>query len=213
MILDGRYAVGDRLPAERTLTEEFGVGRSSLREALKMVETKGLVRTDHGVGVFVVSNEKRIPSLRQLLLDEQFTVGDLIEVRMPLEDQAAGLAAGRASAKAKKKLRDLVAQAADADLSDDDFIRLDWALHLAIAKASNNRLMVELAKGLAPLFFTYSHRVIALPGRRASAHRGHERLVDAIIRGDVRQARKAAIEHIREVEQDIQDALVEDTPA
>lgn len=207
LITEGQYALGEKLPAERVLAEQFGVGRSSMREALTIVEANGLIRTDHGIGVFVVRNKQQAPSLSQVLLVDDFSVADLFEVRVPLEEQAAGLVAKRITPAAAEKLKGLIAAAADPSLTDDEFIELDGALHQAIAEATNNPLLVQLCKSVAPLFFTYSHRVIALPGRRERAHLGHERIVTAIVNRRIREARTAAVKHIREVENDILESL------
>lgn len=121
LITDGGFALGDRLPAERVLAEQFGVGRSSMREALRMVEALGLVRTDHGVGVFVVRPEKQEPSASQLLLFDEFTVGDLFEVRLPMEEKAASLAARRVTPATATRLQELLEAASDPHLSDAQF--------------------------------------------------------------------------------------------
>jgi GntR family transcriptional repressor for pyruvate dehydrogenase complex len=203
LIIEGEYAPGDKLPAERVLSEQFGVGRSSMREALRMVESSGLLRTDHGVGVFVVSKTKRRQGLAQILLIDDYTIPDLFEVRLSLERDAAGLAAKRVTPAAADELRDIIARASDPTLSDSEFITLDGELHRAIAKATKNVLMLRLAESLQPLFTTYSHRVIALPGRRAVAHAGHCRIVDAVIGRRVREAKAEAVSHIRDVEAEI----------
>jgi GntR family transcriptional repressor for pyruvate dehydrogenase complex len=212
LIADGDYAPGDKLPAERVLSEQFGVGRSSMREALRMVESSGLLRTDHGVGVFVVSKTKRGQGLAEMLLIDDYTIPDLFEVRLSLERDAAGLAAQRVTAAAADELRDIITRASDPTLSDSEFIALDGELHKSIAKATNNLLMLRLAESLQPLFTTYSHRVIALPGRRAAAHAGHCRIVDAVIGRRVRDAKAEAVSHIRGVEVDIVHHLQHSDP-
>jgi DNA-binding FadR family transcriptional regulator len=68
LITQGVYEVGERLPAERELAERFGVGRSTMREALRLVEAEGMLRIDHGVGVFVIRDSKRPEHGRGLLL-------------------------------------------------------------------------------------------------------------------------------------------------
>ncbi|HEV7823580.1 MAG TPA: FadR/GntR family transcriptional regulator [Mycobacteriales bacterium] len=203
LITGGEYQTGDKLPPERVLAEQFGVGRSSMREALRLVEANGLVRTEHGVGVFVVGTSKRLPGLSELLFVDDFTVPELFEVRLPLEREAAGLAARRITPADVAELERIIAAAADPGLSDEQFIALDAELHRTIAKASHNRLLVKLIGSIEPFFFSYSHRVIGLPGRRVVAHAGHCKIVDAIVGKRVRDAQNAAVSHIREVEQDI----------
>ena len=203
MIARGDYAPGDKLPPERVLADEFGVGRSSMREAIRVVEANGLLRTDHGVGVFVVSTTRPRPDLSQLLMLDEFTVPELFEVRITLERDAAGLAAKRVSAEEAVELEAAIAAMADPDLADSAFVALDADLHRAIARVTKNRLLLKLHSSIEPLFVDYSQRVIGLPGRREGAHAGHCAIIDAVVGGQAREARTAAVRHIRDVERDI----------
>jgi GntR family transcriptional repressor for pyruvate dehydrogenase complex len=207
LITQGEYQLGDKLPPERVLAEQFGVGRSSMREAIRVIEASGLLRTDHGVGVFVVSTKKVLPAMSQLLVFDDFTVPELFEVRLSLEPDAASLAARRITAAEVTDLERILAEAADPDLSDDTFVKLDAELHRAIVRATKNTLLLRLMESIEPLFFTYSQRVIQLPGRRAHAHAGHMKIVEAIIGRRARDARAAAQSHIRDVERDIVEHL------
>jgi GntR family transcriptional repressor for pyruvate dehydrogenase complex len=207
MIGRGDYAVGDKLPPERVLADEFGVGRSSMREAIRVVEANGLLRTDHGVGVFVVNSTRRPANLSQVLIDEQFSVQELFEVRLSLERDAAGFAARRVTAAEADELWRIIAAATEPGLSDAGFIELDAKLHRTIARITKNTLLLRLFESIGPLFVTYSHQVIGLPGRRETAHAGHSAIVDAVTSGRVRDARSAAVRHIREVERDILNRL------
>ncbi|TQM13318.1 FadR/GntR family transcriptional regulator [Pseudonocardia kunmingensis] len=203
MISRGDFKPGDKLPPERVLADQFGVGRSSMREAIRVVEVNGLLRSDHGVGVFVVSNSRRTSDLSQLLVLDEFTVPELFEVRITLERDSAGLAAKRITADEAAELQGIISGMADPDLSDEAFVSLDADLHRAIAQATKNRLLIKLHSTIEPLFVDYSHKVITLPGRREHAHAGHCAIVDAVVGRRVRDARTAAVRHIRDVERDI----------
>ncbi|WP_433605322.1 FadR/GntR family transcriptional regulator [Dactylosporangium sp. CA-139114] len=207
LITRGDYKPGEKLPPERVLAERFGVGRSSMREAIRVVEAAGLLRTEHGRGVFVISDKKARPTLSELLVFDDFTVPELFEVRLSLEPDAASLAARRITAQEGAELERILAEAADPQLSDDAFVKLDAELHRAIVRATKNTLLVRLMESIEPLFFKYSHRVIQLPGRRAHAHDGHVKLCQAIIGHRLRDARVAALNHIRDVERDIAEHL------
>lgn len=203
LIAGGDYGPGEKLPPERDLAEQFGVGRSSMREALRSLQADGLVRIGHGIGVFVADPSQRRDGNAELLVVGDYTVPELFEVRVPLERDAAGLAARRITAPEAERLRGILAKASEPGVSDDDFIKLDAELHRAIAEVTKNPLLVSVMKSMEPYFFTYSHAVIALPGRRAHAHEGHVGIVDAVIGRRVRDARSAAVRHIRDVERDI----------
>lgn len=207
LITRGDIRPGEKLPPERVLAERFGVGRSSMREAIRVVEASGLLRTDHGRGVFVVSDKKAMPKLSDLLVFDDFTVPELFEVRLSLEPDAASMAARRITAPEVADLQRILTEAENPQLSDDAFVKLDAELHRTIVAATKNTLLLRLMESIEPLFFTYSNRVIKLPGRRAHAHAGHVALVQAIVGHRVRDARSAALSHIRDVERDIAEQL------
>lgn len=203
LITKGAYEVGERLPSERILSEQFGVSRSSMREAIRGIEASGLVSSSHGVGVFVVSNKLQSQASPDLLVFEDFTVPELFEVRRTLEGESAALAARRISPDSAAEMERILARCEEPGLSDEEFVQLDIELHASIAKASKNALMSRLYGSLEPLLLEYSQRVIALPGRREQAHAGHTRIVAAITSRQAKEARNAAIAHIRDVERDI----------
>ena len=204
LILEAEYKIGEKLPPERVLAENFGVGRSSMREALRMVEAGGLLRTDHGVGVFVVSNEKvtRLPS--DLILTGNYRVSDLFDARLALEKAGASLAAENISGPEVANLRLILERAGSEGVSDHEFITLDGQLHQAITEAGGNQLLADLSKSIEHLFVVYSHRVIRLPGRRETAHVGHTLIVEAVARGDAIAAENAVARHLADVQKDIE---------
>lgn len=209
LITKGVYAVGEKLPAERVLAEEFGVSRSSMREAIRGVEASGLVSSSHGVGVFVISNTVGAQGHNDLLVFDDFTVPELFEVRRMIERDSAGWAAQRITPTVAAALESIIEQCADPDLSDEEFVQLDIKLHQTIAKASRNDLLATIYGSLEPMMLKYSLRVISLPGRREGSHAGHGKIVDAIVAGRVREARDAAVAHIRDVERDIAKNLAQ----
>ena len=207
LVSNGSYRPGERLPPERELAAMFGVGRSSMREALRSVEADGLLRIEHGVGAFVQERENRDGVGRRILVAGDYTVPELFELRLPLERDAAGLAARRVTEDDIARLMAILAEAGDPDTSDERFIELDAELHRTIAKATRNALFHDVMATMEPLFFTYSRQVMLLPDRRARAHAGHERIVHAIAGRRVREARDAAVSHIRDVERDLVSEL------
>lgn len=210
LIRAGKYDANPRLPAERMLSEQLGVARSSMREALRALEADGLVRVEHGVGVFAVERHRRRSATNALLIGDDYTVPELFELRRPLEGDAAGLAARRITPTESEELKEILRRADNPDLDDEAFISLDAALHKLVITATKNLLMQAVMASMQPLFTTYSRGVIALPDRRAKAQVGHHRIVEAITNHRVRDARSAAVAHIRDVERDIVTYL--DTP-
>lgn len=206
LIGQGQYPVGSRLPPERELAEQFGVGRSTMREALSVLQMAGLLRIAHGVGVFVASASSQTPA-GKLLMVEDYTIPELFEVRVALEAEAAASAAKRITPAEAAALEAILDRAEDARLSDDEFIALDAELHKSIVAATKNKLLGHVFEGLEPLFVTYSRQVIALESRREQAHSGHREIVEAITARRSRQARAAILRHLRAVERDIVEYL------
>jgi GntR family transcriptional repressor for pyruvate dehydrogenase complex len=211
LIVRGDYSVGDRLPPERVLAEQFGVGRSSMREALKVVEADGLLQINHGVGVFVASNQKRprTPGGDLRIIDHA-TVPELFEVRRTLEGEAAALAALRITSREAEELEQLVAASADPRLSADEFVALDAEMHTAIFAATKNRILLQIYEIYRPLFLTYSQRVLELPEWRETAQAEHEQIVRAIVAHRRREARAATLKHLRGVEARVVEHLAHD---
>lgn len=207
-LLAEEYQAGDKLPAEKVLGEWFGVGRSSIREALSLMEAEGRVQIVHGVGTFVTDGPKASANgSGGLLVLEQSTVPELFEARRALESETAMRAAERLTASGEKELQELLGQLCDGKISDDVYVQADVALHSAIARATNNRVLVQLFGSLESQLVEYSRRVIWLSGRRETANEGHRAMVEAILARDQSAAREAVIEHLEAVERDIAHEL------
>lgn len=208
MIRAGTYQVGDKLPSERVLSLQFGVGRSSMREALRSLEARGLVSVAHGLGVYV--NEKPTDNggaAPSLLLLAECTVPELFEVRRALECPAVALAARRVTPSEAAALNETLVAMSREDLSDSEYIEKDAEFHLAICHATHNALLIRIYESTRHLFVEYSSRVISLPGRRKTAQRGHADIVEAIVKRRPQAAQKAMSAHLEAVEREIVERL------
>ena len=157
MIAKGQLKPGDRLPIEQDLMEGFGVGRSTLREAVKSLVVAGLLETRRSSGTFV--SDSYIDYLSQRLSwDLVFTKQELrhiIEIRCALEEQAAALAAERASDAQVAKLVQLVDFISVPGIDPDQAVENDIAFHNALAEASNNPLLLNLFLSLRQVLHGY----------------------------------------------------------
>src|SRR4051794_14326173 len=125
----GEFAVGAKLPNEKDLAQQFGVGRSSMREAVRTLEAAGLLRSAHGSGVFVLTDKpRRAGGIDQSLMGG-FTMSDLFETRMAIESKAAELAARRLTDHHAEVLSSIIAAADVSDIGESDFVALDARLH------------------------------------------------------------------------------------
>lgn len=149
MILEGPLAPGERLPAQRELAEQLGISRASLREALSVLETLGLVRVEVGRGVFVVEPgggaAGRIPEPRWRFAD-RYSQHEVYETRLTLEPRAAGLAAVKSAVGPLAEIGRSVDGMRRAVESGDliAVAECDSVFHRTIVECSGNRMFVEL---------------------------------------------------------------------
>jgi len=202
---------GDLLPPERELVASFGVGRSSVREALRMLEARGLIE-GRGNGTFAVAQltNPLNHSLNLLLEADEADVAELFEIRRILEGESAALAAARRT----RSQLDRMAEAIDGMVaglsSEEEFINADLHFHLNIAEATRNRVAIHLMdaiRGLLQRALSSSYHVSGSPERAIEMHR---LILEAIRdrRPDV--ARERMQKHVDSVERDIRGAARRD---
>ena len=202
-IRDGRLAPGTKLPTEAEVMGEFGVSRTVVREALSKLQAAGVVETRHGVGTFVVgpadASAFRIEPQQLATLRDVIAV---LELRIGVETEAAGLAAQRRSEANLAAMRRAIAEFAAAVEEGRDAVAADFQLHTEIARATQNehfaglmatlgariipRARLDPAEAIDPLRQAYLRRVNA----------EHESIVDAIAAQDVEAARAAMRTHL-----------------
>jgi GntR family transcriptional repressor for pyruvate dehydrogenase complex len=148
LITRNELVPGERLPAERDLSRQFGVGRTTLREALRSLATLGIIEGRVGEGTFVSEDSSRHleKSLQWGLLLDKKSVDDLIETRLMLECQTAEAAAERAGSDDINAISETV-QTLEGALKDQaHFLESDLAFHLTIAQASQNRILANFLR-------------------------------------------------------------------
>ncbi|WP_457353747.1 FadR/GntR family transcriptional regulator [Roseateles sp. P5_D6] len=199
----GQLQAGDKLPTEAAIMGEFEVSRTVVREAISKLQAAGLVETRHGIGTFVLGPGDG-PSFK--ITPEQFsTLQDVIavlELRIGLETEAAGLAAQRRTADnliALRKALDAVIAAVEAG---QDSVAADFQFHLEIARATQNSHFTDLMATLGaqiiprarlePVADMSAERLAYM--RRVNAE--HESILDAITSQDAESARAAMRTHL-----------------
>ncbi|MEU4227204.1 FCD domain-containing protein [Nonomuraea sp. NPDC026600] len=185
-ITGGHWPIGTRIPGENALAKTLGVGRSTVREALRALAGAGLVQARQGSGVFVIATEPAEDWSTRL---RRAAITDVYEVRMMVETQAARLAATRRTDEDLVSLEAaLRARRAAAGGDDGGFVDADIALHAAVVAAARNPVLDDLFAEFAPRLRGRLVDVVELLGlRHADPNPGddaHAGLVDAIRRGD-----------------------------
>jgi DNA-binding FadR family transcriptional regulator len=149
LIVSGKYEVGQQLPTEPELMLQFSVGRSSIREAVKILAHRGLVRVQQGLGTFVLSQSGPGEPLSQRLQRADFQ--DLNEVRLLLEVKIAEKAAMHRNNKDIEKMKGFLKKRFEYATGNqlEDCIQADINFHNAIAEAGKNEIMRDLYKTVA----------------------------------------------------------------
>lgn len=204
-IVDGRLAPGDQLPPEMVLKNQLGASRGTVREALRVLEEKGLVEVRPGAtgGAFVqhASIDKLTDSLGLLMQLRQVSFDHMAEFRETVESQATALAARRAKPEDIATLRDIVSRARQVlSESPDDWAglcRTDIELHVAIANIADNPVFLAVTRMIHQTILGDVDR-FALRGRDALQANvdDMEKLVTAIESGDEELAAALAWEHV-----------------
>ncbi|MCP3923594.1 MAG: FadR family transcriptional regulator [Desulfobacterales bacterium] len=160
-ILSGKVSVGSKLPPERELKDLFNTSRGTLREALRVLEQKGLIEIKLGVngGIIVkeLSSDKATESLAMLLRSQIITIDQLSEFRVDIEGNVASLAAKRATIKNTVRLKALLEEARKytEDVDWDSFIRIDQKIHLEFAVISKNPIYLSIQRTIQDNIFDY----------------------------------------------------------
>lgn len=204
-LLEGRLGPGDRLPPERELATNLGVGRSSVREALRVLEVMGLIRTATGSGptagaIVTATPHGGLAQLLRLQVAAQgFAIPDVYETRLLLEEWAVAHLAAQPDADLSAARATLEAMDA-ADLSADDFLALDAQFHLRLTDAAGNVVVAATMAGLRPTIDGYiragRERIVDWDGTAARLRREHRDVLEAIEAGDTERARAIVRAHI-----------------
>ena len=140
-IVTGKYQIGDRLPTEPQLSEFFGVSRGTVREALKILLSAGILETVQGSGTFVKASERLQIEMHRTL--ENSSEKDILEIRKMLERHIASSAALNRSRKDLETMREYLEERNTASCRDER-MEADQSFHSSIAKATRNRLLTSL---------------------------------------------------------------------
>jgi DNA-binding FadR family transcriptional regulator len=201
-IRNGEMNPGDKLPTETEIMVEQGVSRSVVREAISRMQAAGLVETRHGIGTFVLPPPPPAMGIDPATVTTVRDVIALLELRIGLETEAAGLAASRRSEAQLHEVRAALAALQQAARRGEDTVELDQRFHLAIAQASGNEyfraILQHLGANIIPRARINSARLThADPvAYMEQVGREHEQIVEAIARGDAESARAAMRLHI-----------------
>jgi DNA-binding FadR family transcriptional regulator len=198
----GTYLPGDKLPPERTLAQQLGVSRMTVREAIRVLRAEGYVssRRGSGGGITVLDQREDIKRLRQVLVQRMAELDDYFDFRVAVEGAAGRLAARRRTALDLSRLHQAYAEL-ERGRHAARFRAADNVFHLAIADAARNRFMRQAIEEVRAKTWVPLDEVIYQVF--TSAHQHHAQILQAIEDSDADAAERAVIAHIRLAQADL----------
>ena len=207
LILNKQLVAGQPLPSERILASQLQVSRNALREAIRILERKGLLIVRPGSGTYIAEPTPQVvsESLGLLLRFRARHLFELVEARKALEVEIAGLAAERANPEDLAEIEHWL-QAMEECPTPECYVDADVAFHTALAKAAKNEMLqIMLSSVRAALFQNILVLVLHHPTARQEAMEYHRRIFEAVRNKDPEQARTVMRGHLDAVAQGLRD--------
>jgi len=200
-IFGGQLTSGDQLPSEKDLAEQFGLSRVTIRDALRVLESQGLIEIKVGArgGAFVAwpSAQPVSESLTNMLRLRRTTVQQLAEARLVVEPQVAALAARRATARDLKAMAGAIESArAGRAARDPYFIPHSVAFHIALAEAAKNQVLLFAVSSFRTLFHEALAHLLPADDMARRAIVDHQHILDAIEDRDAERSRQVMHAHL-----------------
>ncbi|MGH3582181.1 MAG: FadR/GntR family transcriptional regulator [Mycobacterium sp.] len=194
-IRDGEWPLGHRIPGETTLAAQLGVGRSTLREAIRELAGRGVLESRQGAGVFVTAldaTEDWDAVLRRT------TISSVVEARIAIEAEAAALAARRRTPADLRDIRRALAARGVVGQSVPEHVDADMAFHRAVIAAAHNDVLIQLFDAFLPRLRTAMIDMLRIAPVKSeeSDHACHQELVDAIAARSPEAAASASRTHL-----------------
>jgi len=207
LIENGKLKQGDQLPSERELTEIFKVSRTTVREAIRTLESMKLLQSRQGNGTYVLasSEEELIQPLAAALFNAKDDVRDIFDVRKVIEPHVAALAAENATEQDIEEMEEILRRQELCIERNESIIETDSAFHNLMASASKNRVIERLTVALVD-FLKQSRENYLLDDEKYGNRRpersvaGHKRVLAAIKQGDPEAAKKSMLQHLEDIE-------------
>jgi GntR family transcriptional regulator, transcriptional repressor for pyruvate dehydrogenase complex len=204
-VLSGELKVGDQLPSERELAEQFGVSRTAVREAIKALHEKGLVHILVGRGTFIANGTNDVVRNSINLLvkyDSDRGLINLVEVREILEPEIAAQAAVRITDEYITVLEEAMSKMEAALDNVEEFVEADLDFHLALAEATQNPIIPALLDPIIDIMREQRILITHIKGVAQHGQYNHKIILEAIKNRDPDAARYAMRHHMDQIRMD-----------
>lgn len=201
LILHGTFPAGRPMPSERRLREQFGVSRGSIRDALRILETIGLLETRHGQGTFPkeLTVDRLVSPLASVMTYRQDLQDELMDVRRMFEPAVARAAATRATEEDFADLQRILDAQRRKLKTGQSAIVEDTAFHATLARSTRNRVVMSIMATLNDLLVESRTLSLKQKGRPQRSVEGHEAVVAALRCRDAEGAARAMYKHIDQI--------------
>ena len=206
LIENGKLKQGDQLPSERELTEIFKVSRTTVREAIRTLESMKLLQSRQGNGTYVLasSEEDLVQPLAAALFNAKDDIRHIFYVRKIIEPHVAELAAENATAQEIEEMEEILRKQEVCIERGENIIETDSAFHNLMAGAAKNRVMERLTAALVD-FLKQSRENYLLDDEQGNTRperslEGHRQVLAAIKKGDSEAAQRLMLQHLEEIE-------------
>ena len=211
MVVSGGLEPGERLPPERKLCARLGVSRTVVREALNLLEARGLISIEHGRGAVVSGGNPRAvrDALGLLLRVQPKTLWELLEMRMILEVEVAGLAAERAGPDDLATMRLRLDEMRRSIEVPEGCVDADVEFHALLARGARNEVLLTMLEPVVELLRASRRVTAARPGNALRALGEHEQILRRVEAKDAAGARREMRAHLAKTSEDIEAAIGE----
>jgi GntR family transcriptional repressor for pyruvate dehydrogenase complex len=204
LIKTGRLKAGDKLPPERDLAQAFKVSRASVREAIRVLESAGLVKTHVGDGTYVETGsiENLVKPLATVVAGGRESLMEIFAVRKMFEPHLAYLAAEKATGDEISELKRILGRQREKMGNRALVTAMDYSFHLFLAKMAKSQVFLKLYTTLAELINQTREEFLQEGDRPKKSIEGHEEILLAIEKRDPTLAKKAMSSHLRNIERE-----------
>jgi GntR family transcriptional repressor for pyruvate dehydrogenase complex len=207
-IHSGELTVGQKLPPERILAEEMGVSRTSLREALRALESMGYIYSVTGGGNYVnsVSIEHVLSPLTAMAAQDKKLAADIIDVRLHLEVHMASLAAKNATKQQLSQIYSAIINMQSEVEAGGNGVQGDNQFHQEIAKASQNKAFAIIVELVGELLAESRKATLNIPGQPVKTIEDHILIFEAIRNGDEKKAAEEMYKHLKKARTNLEES-------